>query len=134
MIRRPPRSTLFPYTTLFRSELLGTGLGRVGEERVVIRPELPLVVSAPRRLGCVPSLGMETVDRKVPEDDLHLLAVAGQYLRQRRDDSLAERAVKVRERDDRHRRRGWPPERSPLDSDLGPERRGLLKKDHHSGL
>src|SRR3712207_8262903 len=25
MIRRPPRSTLFPYTTLFRSE--GTGLG-----------------------------------------------------------------------------------------------------------
>src|SRR3712207_8494787 len=24
MIRRPPRSTLFPYTTLFRSEALGT--------------------------------------------------------------------------------------------------------------
>src|SRR5258707_4680234 len=24
MIRRPPRSTLFPYTTLFRSELYGT--------------------------------------------------------------------------------------------------------------
>src|SRR3712207_7786088 len=25
MIRRPPRSTLFPYTTLFRSGLLGVG-------------------------------------------------------------------------------------------------------------
>src|SRR5256886_13305999 len=25
MIRRPPRSTLFPYTTLFRSELLPSG-------------------------------------------------------------------------------------------------------------
>src|SRR3712207_7163556 len=25
MIRRPPRSTLFPYTTLFRSEHLGDG-------------------------------------------------------------------------------------------------------------
>src|SRR2546427_9572091 len=25
MIRRPPRSTLFPYTTLFRSHHLGTG-------------------------------------------------------------------------------------------------------------
>src|SRR3712207_8039716 len=25
MIRRPPRSTLFPYTTLFRSELLRVG-------------------------------------------------------------------------------------------------------------
>src|SRR5258708_19457224 len=24
MIRRPPRSTLFPYTTLFRSSLIGT--------------------------------------------------------------------------------------------------------------
>src|SRR5256885_8448645 len=32
MIRRPPRSTLFPYTTLFRSgeaDLAGVGLGRV---------------------------------------------------------------------------------------------------------
>src|ERR1043165_8895476 len=27
MIRRPPRSTLFPYTTLFRSALLGGALG-----------------------------------------------------------------------------------------------------------
>src|SRR5690606_41016849 len=25
MLRRPPRSTLFPYTTLFRSDLFGTG-------------------------------------------------------------------------------------------------------------
>src|SRR3712207_8612679 len=42
MIRRPPRSTLFPYTTLFRSErmyllvgvalLLWTGVGRAVEE------------------------------------------------------------------------------------------------------
>src|SRR2546426_8035652 len=29
MIRRPPRSTLFPYTTLFRSRL-GGGVGRRG--------------------------------------------------------------------------------------------------------
>src|SRR3712207_9522267 len=37
MIRRPPRSTLLPYTTLFRSPLLGDdplqgGLGVVGSE------------------------------------------------------------------------------------------------------
>src|SRR3712207_8717462 len=31
MIRRPPRSTLFPYTTLFRS---GVGLGAVDPERL----------------------------------------------------------------------------------------------------
>src|SRR4051794_41385357 len=40
MIRRPPRSTLFPYTTLFRSELVAMRArepldgGEVGEERV----------------------------------------------------------------------------------------------------
>src|SRR2546426_5572345 len=35
MIRRPPRSTLFPYTTLFRSTLAGPLLGarRRGHER-----------------------------------------------------------------------------------------------------
>src|SRR3712207_7112827 len=38
MIRRPPRSTLFPYTTLFRSQLLGrvrpgAGVDVVGPER-----------------------------------------------------------------------------------------------------
>src|SRR5256885_16833027 len=36
MIRRPPRSTLFPYTTLFRSALVGPeGLGHtLGGDRV----------------------------------------------------------------------------------------------------
>src|SRR5688572_31633129 len=29
MIRRPPRSTLFPYTTLFRSVMIGVGPGAV---------------------------------------------------------------------------------------------------------
>src|SRR2546426_7368201 len=31
MIRRPPRSTLFPYTTLFRS--VGNGIGKVHREQ-----------------------------------------------------------------------------------------------------
>src|SRR2546429_9526056 len=34
MIRRPPRSTLFPYTTLFRSLLLQVPRGHVVEARV----------------------------------------------------------------------------------------------------
>src|SRR5256884_1994922 len=35
MIRRPPRSTLFPYTTLFRSvRYLGVGVGRVVDMRI----------------------------------------------------------------------------------------------------
>src|SRR5256885_11476488 len=33
MIRRPPRSTLFPYTTLFRSQLVGALSRRAGAVR-----------------------------------------------------------------------------------------------------
>src|SRR2546421_9042861 len=33
MIRRPPRSTLFPYTTLFRSLAVGHGLGDLLRQR-----------------------------------------------------------------------------------------------------
>src|SRR2546427_5114344 len=35
MIRRPPRSTLFPYTTLFRSRGEVRGADRAGQEEVV---------------------------------------------------------------------------------------------------
>src|SRR2546430_11731519 len=35
MIRRPPRSTLFPYTTLFRSALDRDAAQRVGEDQAL---------------------------------------------------------------------------------------------------
>src|SRR5256885_11166616 len=46
MIRRPPRSTLFPYTTLFRSAQLGARGGGVAmhalaEDQLVLRRVLP---------------------------------------------------------------------------------------------
>src|SRR5260221_7882160 len=37
MIRRPPRSTLFPYTTLFRSPLLAPQGQRTGRQRRPLR-------------------------------------------------------------------------------------------------
>src|SRR5947207_8665469 len=43
MIRRPPRSTLFPYTTLFRSLAL--------VDRRERRAELPLAETAPEQQG-----------------------------------------------------------------------------------
>src|SRR3712207_8033711 len=43
MIRRPPRSTLFPYTTLFRSVA-----GIAGVERVVLEPHHALAVKDER--------------------------------------------------------------------------------------
>src|SRR3712207_7404905 len=52
MIRRPPRSTLFPYTTLFRSEL-GEGVGdlHAARERLeaLHEPGLGAVVLGERR-------------------------------------------------------------------------------------
>src|SRR5256885_13237415 len=46
MIRRPPRSTLFPYTTLFRSLLDGRGLDGRGMPVEVI--DLPRVIGSAR--------------------------------------------------------------------------------------
>src|SRR5256885_5854688 len=40
MIRRPPRSTLFPSTTLFRSDLRGVGVRRQGASRAGDGPVL----------------------------------------------------------------------------------------------
>src|SRR3712207_7161003 len=53
MIRRPPRSTLFPYTTLFRSGRDGTRelMQRRLELRQGLQRELPIGHSADVRLG-----------------------------------------------------------------------------------
>src|SRR2546422_1580636 len=48
MIRRPPRSTLFPYTTLFRSLAGEEGLARVGEHRELRQPTARRAVPAVR--------------------------------------------------------------------------------------
>src|SRR5256885_5397867 len=45
MIRRPPRSTLFPYTTLFRSRFKG------GAARMGLAGARPSKASGPRRSG-----------------------------------------------------------------------------------
>src|SRR5688572_30248769 len=48
MIRRPPRSTLFPYTTLFRSgQLAGRRVGRDDDDAAVGALEAPSVHLSP---------------------------------------------------------------------------------------
>src|SRR2546426_6785233 len=44
MIRRPPRSTLFPYTTLFRSVIGGARRGTLSEMNVVPLIDILLVL------------------------------------------------------------------------------------------
>src|SRR3712207_9122578 len=53
MIRRPPRSTLFPYTTLFRSGGGDRLVVRVGVERHE-RGHAALVLSSPARRTSIP--------------------------------------------------------------------------------
>src|SRR5258707_662317 len=61
MIRRPPRSTLFPYTTLFRSVVVVEGAGgflvplnsyQTGAD-LAVRLGLPVVLVVGMRLGCL---------------------------------------------------------------------------------
>src|SRR5260370_40840557 len=71
MIRRPPRSTLFPYTTLFRSMIAGNGKYGPGDklirlvELTVVLLHFPVVVHAiaedieKRRVVAVRRLGLE---------------------------------------------------------------------------
>src|SRR5947208_8594282 len=49
MIQRPPRSTLFPYTTLFRSRSRRCrgSWARAGDAVVVVRPGRPVDVESP---------------------------------------------------------------------------------------
>src|SRR2546430_9668772 len=73
MIRRPPRSTLFPYTTLFRSRWLPwRGLFRFAQQRLpasngihpsIARRREPLPLHSGLRAGCFQQ-GSFRVDRK----------------------------------------------------------------------
>src|SRR2546430_7045020 len=59
MIRRPPRSTLFPYTTLFRSVLIGgtnDGLEQADQLARLARPLGALVNLLPLHPGGAPDL------------------------------------------------------------------------------
>src|SRR5258705_5032352 len=72
MIRRPPRSTLFPYTTLFRSlneTIVGLGLGT---DRVSVLRELAV---PPEKTVVRYADMLATAERemKTAEDDLHRL-------------------------------------------------------------
>src|SRR2546422_6251113 len=72
MIRRPPRSTLFPYTTLFRSHLVHFDDGEheaVRERRGLHGGELERRRRRERgRLGAIDPLGRQAKDRPSSQD------------------------------------------------------------------
>src|SRR2546430_5818562 len=64
MIRRPPRSTLFPYTTLFRSQAPEGNRVRVTRRRCGRRTEPEPGLA----LGCCPALGARAPVAAAPID------------------------------------------------------------------
>src|SRR3989442_5080598 len=61
MIRRPPRSTLFPYTTLFRSSVSNMG---PGSALPAINPAI--APRPPNRRRRRPSTGLQRVEDRTP--------------------------------------------------------------------
>src|SRR3989441_11206365 len=93
MIRRPPRSTLFPYTTLFRSRYMATDKPR-------IRPRCPALASPVRWL--------DAKLRLVDELEADVTALARRRESTRGSASAPKRACRGR-RSGRAPARGPPP-------------------------
>src|SRR2546422_4311767 len=81
MIRRPPRSTLFPYTTLFRSRGAGCAGCSGGAARRSVRRRLGL---GDRRRLALHRLALEEGER-LQELEVVLAAELGRLLLARRD-------------------------------------------------
>src|SRR3712207_8095953 len=91
MIRRPPRSTLFPYTTLFRSRVetpMTAGRGGptispsiTNRRSGGIRPRTPLLVlTKPRLLGSADPRGMKRYDYGLRSEEHTSELQSRQYL------------------------------------------------------
>src|SRR2546421_9356905 len=68
MIRRPPRSTLFPYTTLFRSRIIALACSKPPEGRA--RWTVRLLVEEVVKRKLVPRVGRETIRVLLETHDL----------------------------------------------------------------
>src|SRR3712207_8712309 len=76
MIRRPPRSTLFPYTTLFRSDAVELVAGLRGGERRLDGQDLGGLHQVQRSRPALPGHGLDEVDG--PSGDLSVEQPSGQ--------------------------------------------------------
>src|SRR3712207_8745668 len=66
MIRRPPRSTLFPYTTLFRSDVArqrAADAGLAGHARAAARDRGPRRIGVSQEVAVVGGLGRDARQR-----------------------------------------------------------------------
>src|SRR2546429_9767156 len=106
MIRRPPRSTLFPYTTLFRSRSVAGALPRgevdpfdaqVGDDLLDVpvdgNPSWPALGVRGARLGRILGLGSRGKCLAPALADGHGLSAFGDDAGEARDDESVERVA-----------------------------------------
>src|SRR2546425_10521930 len=102
MIRRPPRSTLFPYTTLFRShERAGAeqidALAQLGERaRRLAEPATPLGVQRPRVVRALPFVRIAGDPMADQVDPLHGTQPSAPRDARARSDATSPRRRKAR--------------------------------------
>src|SRR3712207_8441734 len=65
MIRRPPRSTLFPYTTLFRSQGTAVLVHRAPASGLVVAAAMDHIVDAPGDVEVETTVGPERAGTRV---------------------------------------------------------------------
>src|SRR5260370_30140834 len=89
MIRRPPRSTLFPYTTLFRSTVIGDPSQADGLGRNSWVPSATSVYCAGRRTTEVAEGTQERSEEHTSELQSHLNLVCRLLLEKKKLDSAS---------------------------------------------
>src|SRR2546430_10613127 len=72
MIRRPPRSTLFPYTTLFRSQEANLVGAAVNDLSVAVAGEAARVHVIAQRAGVPIAAAVSSVDRQIDRKSTRL--------------------------------------------------------------
>src|SRR5258706_1759893 len=100
MIRRPPRSTRVPYTTLFRSHKIQSGTvtrraGHTGHRRVIHRRALVTDHKARKGAGAVAALARRAADRDMvaPRELEH----PGRHVGKAPSRAVALRAIRLEE-------------------------------------
>src|ERR1035438_4082166 len=147
MIRRPPRSTLFPYTTLFRSSASGLTdfmSARVSSVSIFSRSGVPTLCANSRffaeRVEVVHNTGVQIHTCRPAANDPYI----GQCPRQRHDDRTRvhsadsnirqERRIKEAVSGRQHRQLDRHPSQPPLKSSGGKVAGETRTNYHHSGV
>src|SRR5882724_840949 len=98
------RRDIKPHLSGVTSQVFESQLRRLGKKHVVIFPKFSLILGAACSLRSPPRLRMNRIQGEVPIGKPHLAWIALKQLLECRMSLLAERAFKVGEFHDRHRR------------------------------